>query len=80
MKGYAMLRIGATGWIEKERPVCGPLDARDVHRTLVRGPHSAIPAERHKSIKTRFLLHLFFEGALNNDRLRHQFVYGTRNL
>lgn len=27
MKGYAMLRIGATGWIEKERPVCGPLDA-----------------------------------------------------
>ncbi|MBQ9988339.1 MAG: NAD(P)-dependent alcohol dehydrogenase [Clostridia bacterium] len=27
MKGYAMLTIGQTGWIEKERPVCGPLDA-----------------------------------------------------
>lgn len=27
MKGFAMLRIGETGWIEKERPVCGPLDA-----------------------------------------------------
>lgn len=27
MKGYAMLRIGETGWIEKERPACGPDDA-----------------------------------------------------
>ncbi len=27
MKGFAMLRIGETGWIEKERPVCGPMDA-----------------------------------------------------
>lgn len=27
MKAYAMLRIGETGWIEKERPFCGPLDA-----------------------------------------------------
>lgn len=27
MKGYAMLKIGESGWIEKERPVCGPLDA-----------------------------------------------------
>ncbi|GHS86705.1 putative NADP-dependent isopropanol dehydrogenase [Synergistales bacterium] len=27
MKGYAMLGIGKTGWIEKERPVCGVLDA-----------------------------------------------------
>lgn len=27
MKGYAMLGIGKTGWIEKERPNCGPLDA-----------------------------------------------------
>ncbi len=27
MKGFAMLRIGETGWIEKERPSCGPLDA-----------------------------------------------------
>ena len=27
MKGYAMLKIGATGWIEKDMPKCGPLDA-----------------------------------------------------
>ncbi len=27
MKGFAMLGIGQTGWIEKENPVCGPLDA-----------------------------------------------------
>lgn len=27
MKGFAMLRIGKTGWIEKEAPVCGPMDA-----------------------------------------------------
>ena len=27
MKGYAMLGIGKTGWIEKDVPACGPLDA-----------------------------------------------------
>ncbi|MBQ7264301.1 MAG: NAD(P)-dependent alcohol dehydrogenase [Synergistaceae bacterium] len=27
MKGFAMLKIGETGWIEKPRPECGPLDA-----------------------------------------------------
>nr|WP_072514525.1 NAD(P)-dependent alcohol dehydrogenase [Ndongobacter massiliensis] len=27
MKGFAMLKIGETGWIEKERPACGPDDA-----------------------------------------------------
>lgn len=27
MKGFAMLGIGKTGWIEKEKPTCGPLDA-----------------------------------------------------
>lgn len=27
MKGFAMLGIGQTGWIEKEKPVCGPMDA-----------------------------------------------------
>ncbi|MDO5732730.1 MAG: NAD(P)-dependent alcohol dehydrogenase [Eubacteriales bacterium] len=27
MKGFAMKRIGEVGWIEKERPVCGPNDA-----------------------------------------------------
>ena len=27
MKGLAMLRIGEIGWIEKDRPACGPRDA-----------------------------------------------------
>lgn len=27
MKGYAMLKIGSTGWVEKDIPECGPLDA-----------------------------------------------------
>ncbi len=27
MKGFAMKKIGEVGWIEKEKPVCGPLDA-----------------------------------------------------
>ncbi len=27
MKGFAMLKIGEAGWIEKDRPACGPLDA-----------------------------------------------------
>lgn len=27
MKGYAMIKIGQTGWIEKPLPECGPMDA-----------------------------------------------------
>ena len=27
MKGYAMLKIGSVGWVEKERPARGPMDA-----------------------------------------------------
>ena len=27
MKGYAMLGISNTGWVEKDKPFCGPLDA-----------------------------------------------------
>ncbi|HOK62462.1 MAG TPA: alcohol dehydrogenase catalytic domain-containing protein, partial [Soehngenia sp.] len=27
MKGFAMKRIGEVGWIEKDKPKCGPLDA-----------------------------------------------------
>lgn len=27
MKGFAMLKIGEAGWIEKDRPKCGPMDA-----------------------------------------------------
>lgn len=52
MKGFAMLRIGEVGWVEKPRPVCGPLDAvavrlrRQSHRwTCIRsGRRSRRPA------------------------------------
>lgn len=27
MKAYAMIKIGQPGWIEKDRPACGPMDA-----------------------------------------------------
>lgn len=27
MKGYAMLKIGSVGWVEKERPACSAMDA-----------------------------------------------------
>lgn len=27
MKGFAMKKIGATGWVEKDIPTCGPMDA-----------------------------------------------------
>lgn len=27
MKGFAMIKIGKTGWIEKKEPTCGPMDA-----------------------------------------------------
>ena len=27
MKGFAMKRIGEVGWVEKDAPKCGPLDA-----------------------------------------------------
>ena len=27
MKGFAMLKIGEVGWITKDVPKCGPLDA-----------------------------------------------------
>jgi len=36
MKGFAMLKIGKVGWIEKEVPVCGPMDA--IVKPLVLSP------------------------------------------
>lgn len=27
MKGYAMIKIGQSGWIEKDTPTYGPMDA-----------------------------------------------------
>ena len=53
MKGYAMLKIGSVGWVEKERPACGAMDAickplaiaictSDVH-TAVSYTHLTLP-------------------------------------
>lgn len=39
MKGFAMLSIGSVGWIEKERPACGPMDA--ICRPLALAPCSS---------------------------------------
>ena len=40
MKGFAMLKIGATGWIEKEIPKCGPMDA--ICKPLALAPRTSI--------------------------------------
>ena len=53
MKGYAMLGIGKTGWIEKEAPVCGPLDA--IVRPLAVSPCTSD-------------VHTVWEGALGERR------------
>lgn len=56
MKGFAILDVGKAGWIEKERPTCGPMDAicrpvvlaactSDVHSA-----HSAAAADRKKNL------------------------------
>ncbi|NLA74813.1 MAG: NAD(P)-dependent alcohol dehydrogenase [Deltaproteobacteria bacterium] len=39
MRGYAMKKIGETGWIEKDAPQCGPLDA--ICRPLALAPCSS---------------------------------------
>ena len=49
MKGFAMLGIGKTGWIEKEVPACGPLDA--IVRPLAVSPRTSA-------------LHTVWEGAI----------------
>jgi len=62
MKGFAMLRIGEVGWIEKARPKCDPLDA------IVR-PIALAPCTSD--------IHTVFEGALgerHNMILGHEAV------
>lgn len=49
MRGFAMLKIGQTGWIEKERPACGKFDA--IVRPLALAPCTSD-------------IHTVFEGAL----------------
>ncbi|MCI1966465.1 MAG: NAD(P)-dependent alcohol dehydrogenase [Oscillospiraceae bacterium] len=51
MKAFAMLGIGKTGWIEKERPKCGPLDA--ICRPVALAPCTSD-------------VHTVWEGALGN--------------
>lgn len=51
MKGFAMLEIGKTGWIEKDYPTCGPLDA--ICRPLALAPCTSD-------------VHTVWEGALGN--------------
>jgi len=53
MKGFAMLKIGQVGWIEKEKPSCGPLDA------LVR-PIAVAPCTSD--------IHTVWEGAIGERR------------
>lgn len=53
VKGYAMRKIGETGWVEKERPVCGPLDA--ICRPLALAPCTSD-------------IHTVWEGALGERR------------
>ena len=49
MRGYAMLKIGQTGWIEKEVPACGPLDA--ICRPLALAPCKRISEVRQQSFR-----------------------------
>lgn len=51
MKGFAMIEIGKTGWIEKEKPQAGPYDA--IVRPLAVSPCTSD-------------IHTVFEGALGN--------------
>lgn len=53
MKGFAMLGLNKVGWIEKERPVCGPLDA--IIRPLALSPCTSD-------------IHTVWEGALGDKR------------
>lgn len=39
MKGYGMIRVGETGWMEHEKPTTGPLDA--IVRPLMVAPCSS---------------------------------------
>lgn len=62
MRGFAMLKIGATGWIEKEDPQCGPLDA--IVKPLALAPCTSD-------------IHTVFEGAIgerHNMILGHEAV------
>lgn len=51
MRAFAMLKIGATGWIDKPRPSCGPFDA--IMRPLALAPCTSD-------------IHTVYEGALGD--------------
>ena len=52
MKGYAMLGIGKTGWIEKEAPKC-PYCLEEVAEGATRCPHctAELPAPAKATVK-----------------------------
>ncbi len=56
MKGYGMLDLNSAGWIEKERPACGPLDA--IVRPIVVAPCSSDVHVLHggSSVKKNLIL------------------------
>ncbi|MDD4265076.1 MAG: NAD(P)-dependent alcohol dehydrogenase, partial [Aminobacterium colombiense] len=53
MRAFAMLGIGKTGWIEKEKPVAGPFDA--IVRPLAVSPCTSD-------------IHTVFEGAIGDRK------------
>lgn len=53
MKGFAMLGIGKTGWIEKAKPVAGPCDA-------IVSPLAVSPCTSD--------IHTVFEGAIGDRK------------
>ena len=63
MKGYAMLEIGKKGWIEKDRPVCGPRDA------IIR-PLAVSPCSSSRCYKSRRSLYAIRHGTNRFPRCR----------
>ena len=64
VKGYAMLRIGEVGWIEKEDPKCGPMDA-------ICRPIALAPCSSHRWLSDGRApcssdIHTVYEGGVGN--------------
>ena len=60
MKGFAMLEIGKVGWVEKPKPVCGPMDA--VCRPLAAAVCTISPV-RAEPVKEIWLMSVCAESA-----------------
>lgn len=53
MKGFAMIKIGKTGWIEKKEPTCGPMDAICKPLPWLPAPPTFTPSGRGQSVTER---------------------------